>query len=534
MQFTTLVCVNGRGEVVPDNIEFNKYYSDLTSGQNVVIMSDDIARASYRNGQISVIVGMTRGIGFKHTDENTLIVFAEDIATALSWCEMARIRRVYCVGSATLYTTAIVHPLCERISIARVETGSGDRFPFRLLDGGVYTTRYDRVGGMMVEHHEFVNTEESAVLALIDKCRRMQSRIGRNPDVGYRSGFGAHLEFSLRDVRGSVLPLMTSKRIVWKSVFHELVWFLRGDNDLKYLHDNDVHIWDANANNRAGATVVCGTANGTDTRERGLGVGKFASGGASGVAGSKVTAGADIVGKFASANVATGADIVGKFASGGAGKFAGGVPTAAGECGAAAWPQGRVGASYGHQWRHFGAPVDAAGVRCGEGVDQIAALIDGLRNEPMSRRHVVSAWCPGSESVLPPCHVMFQMFVEPGGAPAGAAGRPLLSTMVTMRSSDLFLGLPFNIASYALLTHIIADMCGMQAHKLMFSLGDYHVYENQHAAIETLLARKPRRFPTVHLRNIPQNAHDLHKITTDCVSIYDYHPHKFIKCKMVV
>src|SRR5208282_4693621 len=110
---------------------------------------------------------------------------------------------------------------------------------------------------------------------------------------------------------------------------------------------------------------------------------------------------------------------------------------------------------------------------------------------------------------------------------------PLLSTLVTMRSSDLFLGLPFNIASYALLTHIVADMVGMQAHRLTFSLGDYHMYENQAAAIDMMLARRARRFPTVHLRGISADVAQIHTITPDNVTVVDYHPHPFIKCDMV-
>jgi thymidylate synthase len=177
---------------------------------------------------------------------------------------------------------------------------------------------------------------------------------------------------------------------------------------------------------------------------------------------------------------------------------------------------GDLGPVYGKQWRDFEGPDRR--------VDQIARLVEGLREHPHSRRHVVSAWHPAQveDAALPPCHYAFQCFVKDGdpGSPGPGDGR--LSLMWQQRSVDSFLGLPFNLASYALLTHILAQQADLTPHELIFNGGDCHIYKNHVEQVEEQLTRTPYERPTLHLRE--QDAIDAY--TPDDVTIegYEHHP----------
>ena len=171
---------------------------------------------------------------------------------------------------------------------------------------------------------------------------------------------------------------------------------------------------------------------------------------------------------------------------------------------------GDLGPVYGKQWRDFG------------GVDQIEALIQGLRTNPYSRRHLVSAWNPPAipEQALPPCHYAFQCYVEDGR----------LSLMWQQRSVDSFLGLPFNIASYALLLHILAQQTDLEVGRLIFSGGDCHIYKSHMTQVEEQLARKPRPLPTLDLRW--KGAFDKYKPRD--VHVLDYNPHPALPAPIAV
>jgi thymidylate synthase len=156
---------------------------------------------------------------------------------------------------------------------------------------------------------------------------------------------------------------------------------------------------------------------------------------------------------------------------------------------------GDLGPVYGHQWRHWSA-VNAPD---GE-VDQIAELIDGLKKNPDSRRHIVSAWNPGDvpKMTLPPCHALFQFYVAPA-VPGDADGRRRLSCQLYQRSADIFLGVPFNIASYALLTMMIAQVCGYRPGEFVHTLGDAHLYSNHLEQAQLQLSRTPGPLPTMRI-----------------------------------
>ncbi len=248
--------------------------------------------------------------------------------------------------------------------------------------------------------------------------------------TGTLSVFGRQVRYDLREG----FPLLTTKKIHTRSVIHELLWFLRGETNLDYLHQHKVSIWD----------------------------------------------------EWADAN-------------------------------------GELGPIYGKQWRSW---------QCADGrvIDQITQLIDGLRHNPDSRRHLVSAWnvADVEKMALPPCHCLFQFYVH---RPTTAAQVPELSCQLYQRSADIFLGVPFNIASYALLTHMIAQVCGYQVRDFIHSFGDLHLYTNHLEQAQLLLTRAPRALPRLQLN--PQRQELLDFIAED-IEIIDYDPHPSIKAPKAV
>lgn len=262
-----------------------------------------------------------------------------------------------------------------------------------------------------------------AYLDLVDRLMREGARKDDRTGTGTLSLFGEQLRFDL----GKGFPLLTTKRVHLKSVVHELLWFLRGDTNVAYLHENGVTIWD----------------------------------------------------EWADAN-------------------------------------GDLGPVYGKQWRAF----EGAG---GETVDQIAWVVDEIRRNPDSRRLVVSAWNPVDipRMALAPCHCLFQFYVTDGK----------LSCQLYQRSADVFLGVPFNIASYALLTELIAHVTGLQAGEFVITFGDVHLYLNHIEQARTQLAREPRALPRLVLS---EYLTDIFAAKADDIVIEDYDPHPAIKAPVAV
>ena len=177
---------------------------------------------------------------------------------------------------------------------------------------------------------------------------------------------------------------------------------------------------------------------------------------------------------------------------------------------------GDLGPVYGYQWRSWPAPD-------GRHVDQIANVVEQIRRNPDSRRLIVSAWNPAlvDEMALPPCHALFQFYVADGK----------LSCQLYQRSADIFLGVPFNIASYALLTLMVAQVCGLQPGEFIHTLGDAHLYLNHLPQAELQLSREPRALPTLRLN---PEVKDLFAFTFDDVELVDYDPHPHIKAEVAV
>lgn len=185
-------------------------------------------------------------------------------------------------------------------------------------------------------------------------------------------------------------------------------------------------------------------------------------------------------------------------------------------------PAGRdAGGIYGFLWRHFGAEYkDCDTDYTDQGVDQVASLLQGLKENPTSRRHVICGWSPGTPASLPPCHVLYQFYVEKG----------TLHVQMYQRSADMFLGVPFNIASTALLTHLLAHECDLEPGTMRIIMGDVHVYASHMNAVREQLGRIPKKLPTI---SVVREKDELRNVTREGIELVDYDPEPPIKAEMV-
>lgn len=251
---------------------------------------------------------------------------------------------------------------------------------------------------------------------------------GDRTGTGTRSVFGYQMRFDLQEG----FPMVTTKKLHLKSIIHELLWFLSGDTNVKYLQENGVRIWNEWANEN-----------------------------------------------------------------------------------------GDLGPVYGHQWRNWNS----------EGIDQIKDIIHTLKNNPNSRRMMVSAWNPSvmpdtsvsfeenvanGKAALPPCHAFFQFYVADNK----------LSCQLYQRSADVFLGVPFNIASYALLVMMMAQVCGYEYGDFVHTFGDVHIYSNHMEQVNLQLSREPRELPTMKMN---PEIKDIFDFTFDDLTLENYNPHPAIK-----
>ena len=241
--------------------------------------------------------------------------------------------------------------------------------------------------------------------------------------TGTTSVFGYQMRFNLQDG----FPLLTTKKLHTRSIFHELLWFLKGETNVKYLKDNKVSIWD----------------------------------------------------EWADEN-------------------------------------GELGPVYGKQWRSWEAAD-------GKTVDQISEVIQQIKSNPDSRRLMVVAFNPGEieKMALPPCHAFFQFYVANGK----------LSCQLYQRSADIFLGVPFNIASYALLTHMVAQVCNLEVGEFIHTLGDAHIYSNHFEQVNLLLSRTPKTLPKLKLNPDIKNIFDF---KYEDITIEGYEPLPAIKAEVAV
>ncbi len=259
-------------------------------------------------------------------------------------------------------------------------------------------------------------------LDLLDYTLKNGTKKEDRTGTGTISTFGYQMRFNMQDG----FPLLTTKKLHIRSILHELLWFIKGETNLKYLHDNKVTIWD----------------------------------------------------EWADEN-------------------------------------GDLGPIYGYQWRNWTARES--------NIDQLKQVIESIKNNPNSRRHIVSAWNVGDipKMALPPCHILYQFYVADGK----------LSLQLYQRSADLFLGVPFNIASYAYLLMMVAQITGLEPWDFVHTLGDAHIYLNHIEQVKLQLTREPRPLPKLRINPEVKSLFDFKH---EDFSIEDYNPHPHIKGKISV
>lgn len=279
---------------------------------------------------------------------------------------------------------------------------------------------------------------------------------GSNKDdrtkTGTISTFGYQMRFDLNEG----FPLLTTKKVHLKSIIHELLWFISGDTNIKYLVDNDVKIWNEWPYEKFKKSK---DYNGETLEE--------------------------FVQKVKEDN---------EFAK----------------------VYGELGPVYGHEWRHFDGPD-------GKYKDQLSWVINEIKINPNSRRLIVSSWNPTliDEMALPPCHTLFQFYVKDNK----------LSCQLYQRSADAFLGVPFNIASYALLTMMVAQVCNLELGEFVHTVGDAHIYSNHLEQVNLQLSREPRSLPKMNINKEVKNIFDF---KYDDFELIDYNPYKGIKAPVAV
>ena len=310
----------------------------------------------------------------------------------------------------------------------------------------------------MSEHHP----EHQYLDLLTDIMATGYEKKEFNSGITLKSVFGRMMRFDL----SQGFPLLTTKRVFWKGIIHELIWFLRGDVNIGYLAQNGVHIWDEWAYREYAKAAKAG-----DVPE--MSIEDF---------GQKIAADEEFSVKW-----------------------------------------GELGPVYGRQWRHWTASD-------GREIDQLKWAIMKLKKYPDRKHVVVSAWnpeyiyemaAPGTTMAIPPCHTMFQFNVQ----------GDRLSCMLFQRSGDMFLGVPFNIASYALLTMIVAQVCGYKPGEFVHTLGDAHIYSNHYEQVALQTQREPRPFPTMTIN--PAKT-DIDDFVYEDFELSGYDPHPSIKGQITV
>jgi dihydrofolate reductase / thymidylate synthase len=392
------------------------------------------------------------------------------------------IDKILIIGGESLYRESLTHERCERIILTSILTEILDcdtffptipadqfllkyRSPLHVENGINYRfTEYERIpldceigvssspslssslpSSSLPSSSCHTNPEEEQyLLAIHDILRNGVIRSDRT-GTGTISKFGLTMRFNLQN---NSFPLLTTKKVFWRGVVEELLWFIKGSTNANELTEKKIHIWDEN-----GSREYLDNHNFT-TREI-----------------------------------------------------------------------GDLGPIYGFQWRHYGAKyLDMHTDYTGQGIDQLQECINKIKSNPYDRRIILTAWNPTdlSQMALPPCHMFCQFYVS---------SKNELSCQMYQRSADMGLGVPFNIASYALLTRILAHCCQLEVGEFIHVIGDAHCYLNHLEALEEQIQRKPKLFPT--LRIVTDNL-DIDRFQLSDFVLENYHPEGAIKMKMAV
>jgi len=430
-------------------------------------------------GRLNVVLSRSGGLAEANDENNngaeTLpegVLVRKSIDDALSAISSSekRIEKTFVIGGAQIYEEALRSEKCEAVHLTEVEgefecdafipkidatkfklygqskpmIEKGTRFQFLTYvtadaESGKFRPKADEVlpAGCSIKHEEYQYLD--MIREIIDQGAVKGDRTG----TGTISTFGNQMRFDLR----RSFPLLTTKRVFWRGVAEELLWFVAGETNANKLAEKKINIWDGNGSREYLDSI------GLTERE-----------------------------------------------------------------------VGDLGPVYGFQWRHFGAEyTNMHADYTGKGVDQLAEVIHKIKNNPNDRRILLTAWNPAAlkEMALPPCHMFCQFYVANGE----------LSCQMYQRSCDMGLGVPFNIASYSLLTCMIAQVCGLKPGDFVHCCGDTHVYSNHVEPLEKQLACEPRPFPILKIN--PEKK-DIDSFTFDDFEIVGYDPHPKIEMKMAV
>jgi len=442
----------------------------LTNDKNLInLTKKDLKIFNLQNNKSTMIKNISKKI-FKHVSFNDSVLFM-NFKTFEEFYELYKFN-VFIIGGGEIYKLFAKHSFLKPEYYYLTEIYNY-KFENKILDEIIYMDPIDESYKLIsysnkkrskndIEYrfltykkHDNFKTDENNYLNLCSKIlNEGKERIDRT-GVGTLSLFGEHMSFDLSES----IPLFTTKRMAWKHCIEELLWFLRGDTDVKILQKKGIKIWDGNT-----------------SREF-----------------------------LDSHNLSH-------------------------------YNEGILGPGYSWQWRFFNAKYsqtlsDTSNVDIKKigGVDQIQNVINQLKNNPFSRRIIVSAWNPSqlSEMALPPCHFAFQFYVHEND------NKKYLNCHLFQRSQDEFLGCPFNIFSYSVLTYILALKCDMQPGKLTCSITDAHIYLNHISSINEQLNRSPRPFPKLVINQNVKNK-DFKDITINDFDLIGYFPEMSIKAPMAV
>ncbi|ANM67098.1 Thymidylate synthase/dCMP hydroxymethylase domain [Arabidopsis thaliana x Arabidopsis arenosa] len=487
----------GKDGKLPWNLPTDlKFFKDLTlstsdsAKKNAVVMGrktwESIPK-KYRplSGRLNVVLSRSSGFDIANTEN---VVTCSSIDSALDLLAAPpfslSIEKVFVIGGGDILREALNKPSCEAIHITEIDTSidcdtfiptvdtsayqpwcssfpiceNGLRFSFtthvrvKSSSAGEASDESDGSKVLQVDWKKFSSVlpkmifdrhEEYLYLNLVKEIISNGNLKDDRTGTGTLSKFGCQMKFNLR----RNFPLLTTKRVFWRGVVEELLWFISGSTNAKVLQEKGIRIWDGNAS-RAYLDGI-----GLTERE-----------------------------------------------------------------------EGDLGPVYGFQWRHFGAKyTDMHADYTGQGFDQLLDVINKIKNNPDDRRIIMSAWNPSDLKLmaLPPCHMFAQFYVANGE----------LSCQMYQRSADMGLGVPFNIASYSLLTCILAHVCDLVPGDFIHVIGDAHVYKNHVRPLQEQLENPPKPFPVLKIN--PEKK-DIDSFVADDFELIGYDPHKKIDMKMAV
>lgn len=428
-----------------------KFFQDLTTKtksegkKNAIIMGRktwESIGSKPLQGRVNIIISRTKK--YKGDFHGTF----DCIDNALEYCKnKPEIENTFVIGGSSIYEHAIKKKECQRLYVTYINGElECDRF-FPVINNdfslrGCSETVDDTIGYNLLVYNRTNNSHgEFEYLSLLQNV--LNTGVKRETRSGDTlSIFGARMEF---DISNNV-PLLTTKKMAWKTCIKELLWFIRGETDNKTLQNEGVHIWDGNSSREYLDSI------GLTDRE-----------------------------------------------------------------------QGDLGPVYGFQWRHFGAEYkDCHTDYEGKGYDQFMECINLIKTDPTSRRIIMSAWNPPAmkEMALPPCHMFCQFYVNDGK----------LDCQLYQRSGDMFLGVPFNVFSYTVLTMIMAKATGLKPGKFIHIIGDAHIYTDHIKQCEIQLKREPRPFPYLLI----DERENFEEYTIDDFKLVNYECHDRIKAVMNV